>query len=234
MSADRLAPLADRLQAIVEPFGGPASVLSITIEDTDGRRIAAAGLDGRGAPGAEVRQRILGGDRIVGHVVGRGDPERPLLEAIVGAVAAAAGALVGALIAGAPRRRGRGHGSPPRRRAGPRAADISAASCRSWPPTIEGYELAEPLRGGASRSAATSSTLFRMPRRGRAGSGMCIADVDRQGHRGGPPRWRSHGRVLRCALDDVARRRPGALELVEPDPGRASAGRPLLHHRRCA
>ena len=45
MSADRLTPLADRLQAIVDPFGSPASGVSITIEDLEGRRIAAAGTD---------------------------------------------------------------------------------------------------------------------------------------------------------------------------------------------
>ena len=209
MSADKLTPLADRLQAIVDPFGSPASGVSITIEDLEGRRIAAAGSDAVPSAVSDVRQRIASGDKIVGHVIGRGEPDRPLLEAIVGAVAAAAGALVAS---SAP--------APAEAEAAATAARLDAELAlgrriqRSFipivPPMIEGYELGDHYEA-ARQVGGDFFDAFRM--RGRSGRfALCIADVTGKGI--AAALLMAFARpLLRSAIDNV-RTPAGALELV--------------------
>jgi sigma-B regulation protein RsbU (phosphoserine phosphatase) len=86
--------VADRLGAIVGPFGASTAGVSIAIEDVDGRVLASAGVVSTTDDLAEVRHEIAAGGEVVGRVVGRGALDRSIIEAIVGSVAAGVEAVV--------------------------------------------------------------------------------------------------------------------------------------------
>jgi hypothetical protein len=175
MDPDR--PDAERLRAILEPFGAAASGVAISISDVDGRVLASAGV--AADDGVTARHEVAVAGSVVGRVDGRGAVRRVLLDAIVASVATTVGVLVETEVAG---------------RDAVTASDATAHRIeaelalgrriqRSFvpllPPDLPGYEVASHYEA-AREVGGDFFDVFRI--RGRPGRlAICIADVTGKG-----------------------------------------------------
>ena len=72
-----------RLRAIVAPYGVADGGVAISVQDAEGRIVAAAGSVS-GAGTVTARREIVAGDAVVGRVDGRGTIGRALLRNLPG------------------------------------------------------------------------------------------------------------------------------------------------------
>ncbi len=176
MELDREAD--ERLRSIVGPFGAAGSGVAISVQDIDGRIVAAAGaVPDRGW--VTARRDIVVADLVIGRVDGRGMIGRSLLMAIVESVATTVGALLGpavvrhdaALAAEADKHRIEAELALGRR--------IQRSFVPLIPPDLPGYEVASHYEA-AREVGGDFFDVFRI--RGRAGRlAICIADVTGKG-----------------------------------------------------
>jgi sigma-B regulation protein RsbU (phosphoserine phosphatase) len=165
-------PATSRLTSIIAPFAADGAGISIVIEDVDGLILASAGVPGALGPRRVVRHEIAAGGLVVGHVVGSGTVARPLVEAVVASVAAAAGALAEATSAGAP-------GTERFEAELALARRIQRSFVPLIPPDIPGYEVAEHYEA-AREVGGDFFDVFRVRGRGDR-LAICIADVTGKG-----------------------------------------------------
>jgi len=170
-----------RLRAIVEPYGVAGGGVAISIQDAEGRIVAAAGSVS-GARTVTARREIVAGDAVVGRVDGRGTIGRALLMAIVDSLATAAGAIIESLAADGARAAEAGRSDANIHRIEAELAlgrQIQRSFVPLIPPDLPGYEVAtqyEPAR----EVGGDFFDVFRIQRRqGRLA--VCIADVTGKG-----------------------------------------------------
>ena len=170
-----------RLRAIVEPYGVAGGGVAISIQDAEGRIVAAAGSVS-GARTVTARREIVAGDAVVGRVDGRGTIGRALLVAIVDSLATAAGSIMESLAADGARAAEAGRSDANIHRIEAELAlgrQIQRSFVPLIPPDLPGYEVAtqyEPAR----EVGGDFFDVFRIQRRqGRLA--VCIADVTGKG-----------------------------------------------------
>jgi sigma-B regulation protein RsbU (phosphoserine phosphatase) len=170
-------PDAERLRALIEPFGAAGGGVALSISDADGRVVASAGA----APDDAVtaRQEIVVGGSVVGRVDGRGAIGRPLLGAVVASLASAVGALMESEVAGrdaAATSDATAHRIEAELALGRR---IQRSFVPLLPPDLPGYEVASHYEA-AREVGGDFFDVFRLrDRPGRVA--ICIADVTGKG-----------------------------------------------------
>ena len=177
MALDR--PDGRRLQAIIEPYAVTDGGVAISIQDADGRVLAAAGSvpDARAVT---ARREIVVADRVVGRVDGQGTVARALLAAIVDSVATTAGALLESAVADRDAAAGESEVSLHRIEAElALGRQIQRSFVPLIPPDLPGYEVASQYEA-AREVGGDFFDVFRIQRRqGRLA--VCIADVTGKG-----------------------------------------------------
>ena len=155
--------------------------MAISIQDAEGRIVAAAGSVS-GARTVTARREIVAGDAVVGRVDGRGTIGRALLVAIVDSLATAAGSIMESLAADGARAAEAGRSDANIHRIEAELAlgrQIQRSFVPLIPPDLPGYEVAtqyEPAR----EVGGDFFDVFRIQRRqGRLA--VCIADVTGKG-----------------------------------------------------
>ena len=169
---------AERLRAILAPFDPAGAGIAISVQDTSGRVVAAAGaVTDQGA--LTARHDIVLADSVIGRVDGRGVVARPLLDAITASIAATVGELLASAVSG---RDALAASEADAHRIEAELA-LGRRIQRSFvpliPPDLPGYEVASHYEA-AREVGGDFFDVFRI--RGRPGRlAICIADVTGKG-----------------------------------------------------